>query len=49
MKLGFSRPTRSPEEQQALIEGFQGVGYHGLQLKAAQYMPYLEPISTTSA
>src|SRR5688500_14825994 len=42
MKLAFSRPTRSPEELRELIEGFRGVGYEGLQLKAAQYMPYID-------
>lgn len=42
MKYAFSRPTRSPEEQRQLIEGYRGVGYQGLQLKAGQYMPYIE-------
>ena len=42
MKLGFSRPTKSDEELRTLIEGFRGVGYQGLQLKAAQYMPYID-------
>jgi sugar phosphate isomerase/epimerase len=42
MKFAFSRPTRSIEEQRELIEGFRAVGYQGLQLKAAQYMPYVD-------
>jgi sugar phosphate isomerase/epimerase len=42
VKFGFSRPTRTPEELQTLIEGYGGVGYQGLQLKAAQYMPYVD-------
>jgi sugar phosphate isomerase/epimerase len=42
VKFAFSRPTKSPEELRELIDGFSGVGYQGLQLKAAQYMPYLD-------
>lgn len=42
MKFAFSRPTRSVEEQRELIEGFHSVGYQGLQLKAGQYMPFVD-------
>jgi hypothetical protein len=42
VKLAFSRPTKSDEELRELIQGFRGSGYQGLQLKAAQYMPYID-------
>lgn len=42
MKFAFSRPTRSQEEQRLLFESFRAVGYAGLQLKAGQYLPYID-------
>ncbi len=42
MKLAFSRPTRTEAEQRLLFESYQPIGYDGLQLKANQYLPYLE-------
>lgn len=42
MKLAFSRPTKSDEELRTLIEGFRTIGYQGLQLKAPQYMPFVD-------
>lgn len=42
MKVAFSRPTANREEQRQLFENYRAVGYQGLQLKAGQYMPYLE-------
>lgn len=37
MKLAFSRPTSTAEEQQQLFSDFQSFGYTGLQLKGSQY------------
>jgi inosose dehydratase len=42
MKLAFSRPTSSSDEQRILFENYAPVGYLGLQLKASQYMPHLD-------
>jgi sugar phosphate isomerase/epimerase len=42
MKLAFSRPTRTEAEQRLLFESYQPTGFDGLQLKANQYLPYLE-------
>jgi inosose dehydratase len=42
MKYAFSRPTGSAEEQRLLFENYQSAGYEGLQLKAGQYMPYID-------
>lgn len=42
MKLAFSRPTRTEAEQRQLFETYHPTGYDGLQLKAGQYLPYLE-------
>lgn len=42
MKLAFSKPTASEEETQLLFTRFRQVGYDGLQLKAGQYMAYLD-------
>lgn len=42
MKIAFSRPTANRAEQSELIENYTGIGYQGLQLKAGQYMPYLD-------
>jgi inosose dehydratase len=42
MKVAFSRPTANREEQRELFENYRAVGYQGLQLKASQYMPYVE-------
>lgn len=41
MKLAFSRPTRSADEQRLLFDSYQAAGYDGLQLKANQFAPYL--------
>jgi inosose dehydratase len=42
MKLAFSKPTASEEETRLLFTRFRQVGYDGLQLKAGQYLPYLD-------
>jgi len=42
MRLAFSTPTPSSDEQEALFCLYRGKGYEGLQLKAAQYVPYLD-------
>ncbi|QGH35986.1 TIM barrel protein [Gracilibacillus salitolerans] len=42
MKLAFSRPTSSNEEMNVLFHHYLEVGYKGLQLKASQYMPYVQ-------
>ncbi len=42
MKLGFSKPTRTAAEQDALFAHFGGVGFDGLQLKSSQYRDYLD-------
>lgn len=41
IKLAFSRPTSTVEEQSLLFQQYRAVGYDGLQLKGAQYAPYL--------
>ena len=41
MKLAFSKPTRSDEDQLRLFEHYGPVGFDGLQLKRGQYSPYL--------
>ncbi|MFC5465921.1 sugar phosphate isomerase/epimerase family protein [Lederbergia graminis] len=41
MKLAFSRPTSTIEEQEILFKHYQAVGYDGLQLKHSQYAPYI--------
>jgi inosose dehydratase len=41
IKLAFSRPTSTTEEQTLLFQQYGAVGYDGLQLKAGQYSPYL--------
>ncbi|BFT74389.1 sugar phosphate isomerase/epimerase family protein [Paenibacillus sp. P36] len=41
IKLAFSRPTSTMEEQTLLFEQYRAVGYDGLQLKEAQYAPFL--------
>lgn len=42
MKLAFSKPTASEEETRLLFTRFRQVGYDGLQLKAGQYLSYLD-------
>ncbi|WP_274649242.1 sugar phosphate isomerase/epimerase family protein [Paenibacillus humicola] len=42
IKLAFSKPTKSPEEQTELFGSYRSFGYEGLQLKYNQFMPYLE-------
>ncbi|MDF2960250.1 MAG: Xylose isomerase domain protein barrel [Paenibacillus sp.] len=42
IKLAFSRPTSTVEEQKLLFEQYGTAGYDGLQLKAAQYASFLE-------
>ncbi|MCB0114840.1 MAG: TIM barrel protein [Caldilineaceae bacterium] len=42
MKIAFSRPTADRSEQGELIENYSRIGYQGLQLKAGQYMPYVD-------
>jgi inosose dehydratase len=41
IKLAFSRPTSTTEEQTLLFEQYRAVGYDGLQLKESQYAPFL--------
>jgi inosose dehydratase len=41
IKLAFSRPTSTPEEQSLLFQQYRAIGYDGLQLKASQYNPFL--------
>ncbi len=41
MKLAFSQPTSSTEEQEVLFAHYRSSGYSGLQLKYDQYGPYL--------
>ncbi|MFH5183301.1 sugar phosphate isomerase/epimerase family protein [Paenibacillus sp. TAB 01] len=40
-KIAFSRPTANEEDQRTLFQQYSAAGYEGLQLKAAQYMPYI--------
>lgn len=42
MRFAFSKPTASEEDRQTLLTRFRAVGYHGLQLKGGQYLPYLD-------
>ncbi len=42
MKLAFSAPTRSASEQEVLFSNYRECGYEGLQLKAGQYVSYLD-------
>ena len=42
MKLAFSKPTATLDEQQQLFAHFRGVGYDGLQLKNSQYRDYFD-------
>ncbi|WP_078544669.1 sugar phosphate isomerase/epimerase family protein [Litchfieldia alkalitelluris] len=42
LKLAFSRPTDTLEEQRILFENYRQIGYDGLQLKNGQYASYLE-------
>ena len=42
MKLAFSRPTSTDEEEQSLVENFRSAGFDGLQLKSDQYWRYLD-------
>jgi len=42
MRLAFSRPTRSMDEQRELFTRFRDVGYDGLQLKQNQYRGMLD-------
>jgi inosose dehydratase len=41
MKLAFSKPTSSEQEQATLFSRFRSCGYDGLQLKMSQYEPYI--------
>lgn len=41
IKIAFSRPTATAEEQTLLFQQYGPVGYDGLQLKGPQYAPYL--------
>ena len=42
MRLGFSTPTPSSSEEQLLFSSYKNSGYEGLQLKAGQYLKYLD-------
>jgi inosose dehydratase len=42
VRLAFSMPTPSSNEQEALFSLYGGKGYEGLQLKAGQYFAYLD-------
>ncbi|TVY06562.1 sugar phosphate isomerase/epimerase family protein [Paenibacillus cremeus] len=41
IQIAFSRPTSNEEDQRTLFQQYRAVGYDGLQLKAPQYIPYL--------
>lgn len=41
IKLAFSRPTSTTEEQTLLFEQYRAVGYDGLQLKESQYAAFM--------
>ncbi len=41
-RLGFSKPTRDPAEQERLFTSFRAAGYDGLQLKLNQYRADLD-------
>ncbi|MHC4202240.1 MAG: sugar phosphate isomerase/epimerase family protein [Planctomycetota bacterium] len=41
MRFAFSKPTRGEDDTRTLFTRFGGIGYDGLQLKAGQYVPYL--------
>ena len=41
MRLAFSRPTATDDEQRELFSSFRAAGFEGLQLKAGQYQHYL--------
>jgi inosose dehydratase len=41
IKLAFSRPTETLDEQVTLFHNYRLSGYEGLQLKYGQYAPYL--------
>jgi inosose dehydratase len=42
MKIAFSQPTQTAEEQRVLFSHFRSAGYDGLQLKANQYSVYVD-------
>lgn len=42
IKLAFSKPTFDEEDTRFLFTRYRDMGYDGLQLKAGQYMPYLD-------
>jgi inosose dehydratase len=42
MKLAFSKPTPNEADTRLLFNRFGRCGYKGLQLKAGQYLPYLD-------
>jgi sugar phosphate isomerase/epimerase len=42
IKFAFSKSTGSLEEAEYIFTHFREVGYEGLQLKANQYMPYVD-------
>jgi len=41
VKIAFSRPTANEADLRTLFDQYRTAGYEGLQLKAAQYMPYI--------
>lgn len=41
IKLAFSRPTSTEEDQTLIFQQYREIGYDGLQLKAKQYLPFL--------
>jgi inosose dehydratase len=41
MRLAFSRPTATDDEQRELFSSFRAAGFEGLQLKASQYQRHL--------
>jgi inosose dehydratase len=42
MRLAFSKPTRTDDQQRELLTTFRDCGYDGLQLKLGQYSAYLD-------
>lgn len=48
MRIGISRPSHSPEQALEVFQSARDNGFEGVQLKPAQYDPYLdEPVAFT--
>jgi inosose dehydratase len=42
LQLAFSRPTSTDQERNVLFQQYRRIGYDGLQLKHAQYAPFID-------